>query len=365
MSRDALAESRRGNPPAVLVLVHGLSYGTWYWDFPYQPERYSTVNYLNQHGYATLNIDRIGIGRSGHPLSALATVPAQAAVVHQLIQKLKDGTIAGIRFPHTGLVGHSLGSIITYTETALYNDTEVNIGTGYSTRLNLLTAGSFAALATPAALSPVTSMQPWAIDPGYLQALPAGREVPQLYYQPNTDPGVVQKDKELANGASVGEWLTFFEGAYDGTYKHIKVPTFVINGEFDTLACGDNAIYCATDATSDAGPADLELSGQRFAAWEAPALNPGACLRAAVVPDAAHDVALHRNARQFQRLVAYFADQAMGVRGQQAADYRRSCVSTATSETASMLPELDRPLPPLTPPPPEAVITPLAETIDS
>jgi pimeloyl-ACP methyl ester carboxylesterase len=73
MSDQALAEAMAGRPPAVLVLVHGITYGTYYWDFPYQPETYSAVNALNRHGYATLNIDRIGHGRSDHPLSALTT----------------------------------------------------------------------------------------------------------------------------------------------------------------------------------------------------------------------------------------------------------------------------------------------------
>jgi hypothetical protein len=76
MSVESLAQAKAGHPPAVLVLVHGITYGTWYWDLPYKPGTYSTVNYLNKHGYATLNIDRIGDGRSGHPSSAIVNAPS-------------------------------------------------------------------------------------------------------------------------------------------------------------------------------------------------------------------------------------------------------------------------------------------------
>lgn len=49
MSNETLAAARQGRPPAVLVLVHGITYGTWYWDSPYQPAKYSIVNGLIKH----------------------------------------------------------------------------------------------------------------------------------------------------------------------------------------------------------------------------------------------------------------------------------------------------------------------------
>src|SRR5882724_11978344 len=60
-------------PTAVQLLLHGITYSTLYWDWPIEPEKYSYVEYMTGHGYATLNVDRIGIGRSSHPASSTIT----------------------------------------------------------------------------------------------------------------------------------------------------------------------------------------------------------------------------------------------------------------------------------------------------
>ncbi len=62
------------DPRTVQVPDHGITYGTYYWDFPKQSGKYSWVDYMNDAGYATFNIDRIGIGRSDHPPSAQVTL---------------------------------------------------------------------------------------------------------------------------------------------------------------------------------------------------------------------------------------------------------------------------------------------------
>jgi pimeloyl-ACP methyl ester carboxylesterase len=360
MSRSALARTKAGNPPAILVLVHGITYGTWYWDLPYQPDRYSTVNYLIRHGYATLNLDRIGDGRSDHPLSPLVSAPSQAEVVHQLVGKLKAGKIGSARFAHVGLVGHSYGTVINWIESALYNDTDVDIGTGYSDRVNPVTAGSFIALSTPALASPIQKNQPWAIDPGYLQPLPTARGIPQLFYTSNADPGVIATDVRLANTVTVGEVGTFVEREYDGTHKNIRIPTFSIQGQYDIMTCGDQAKECTTDATTTDSAVALERKAQRYTDWQSTAMSSQACFRGAVVPDAAHDITLHRNAEQFHAQVAFFADQAMGTQGQNVAHYKQTCARNGPT-VFDTLPELNRLVPPfpVAPPPLESIVDPI------
>jgi pimeloyl-ACP methyl ester carboxylesterase len=360
MSQAALADARSGHPPAILVLVHGITYGTYYWDFPYQPETYSTVNQLVKHGYATLNLDRVGDGKSDHPLSPLVNAPAQAEVVHQLVQKLKAGQIGGMPFGHVGLVGHSYGTVINWIESAIYNDTDLDIGTGYSDRVNPVAAGAFIGLSTPALASPIQQNQPWAVDPGYLQPLDTARGLPQLYYQPGVDQGVVETDRRLANTVTVGEVATFVEREYDGTHKNIRIPTFSIQGEYDIMTCGNNAEECSTDATATDDPAAVETKSARYTQWQSTAMNSQSCFRGAVIPDAAHNVALHRDARQFQNQVAFFADQAMGVHGENVAQYRSVC-ATHGPDIFDNLPELSRLVPPfpIAPPPLSAIIDPI------
>src|SRR5689334_14888823 len=60
----------------IQVLIHGGTYDHNYWDFPYQPETYSYVRELTNAGYATLNIDRLGVGESSRP------VPGSSLTLH-------------------------------------------------------------------------------------------------------------------------------------------------------------------------------------------------------------------------------------------------------------------------------------------
>ena len=53
------------------IALHGATYSHLYWDWPFQPERYSYMLRATAAGYAVLNLDRIGIGRS-------ADTPAEA-----------------------------------------------------------------------------------------------------------------------------------------------------------------------------------------------------------------------------------------------------------------------------------------------
>jgi pimeloyl-ACP methyl ester carboxylesterase len=48
----------------VMVLVPGSTYNQTYWDFPYQLETYDFRLAMNRAGYATLVIDRLGVGKS-------------------------------------------------------------------------------------------------------------------------------------------------------------------------------------------------------------------------------------------------------------------------------------------------------------
>jgi hypothetical protein len=74
-------------------------------------------------------------------------------------------------------------------------------------------------------------------------------------------------------------------------------------------------------------------------------MNSRSCFRAAVIPGAAHDINLHRNAGQLFAQIAYFADEAMGSHGERAERYRRSCAPHG--DVSDQLPETGRPVPPL------------------
>ncbi|GAB3583916.1 hypothetical protein GCM10027445_59330 [Amycolatopsis endophytica] len=347
MSEKTYRDARAGKAPAVLVLVHGITYGTWYWDSPYQPEKYSVVNDLVDHGYATLNIDRIGEGRSGHPLSALVTPDTNAETVHQLITKLRGGEIGGTKFGHVGLVGHSYGTITSWLETAKHNDADMVIGTGYGNRFKLDQGGLLFSGLIPAALQPNFPHASWKFDPGYLSFRPGARANSPFFYKPNTDPALLTLDEQLQSPVTATELGLFLPRDYDGTHKNIKIPNFIINGEHDSFFCGAGDKECANEASQQATPQELEAAAANQTAYEAPGFGPQACLRTAVIPDAGHNINLHQNSDQVSAQIIYFADEAMGVTGQNNQQYRGSCV-TRDEGLSDLLPDLTRVIPPAT-----------------
>ncbi|HWM84399.1 MAG TPA: alpha/beta fold hydrolase, partial [Kofleriaceae bacterium] len=118
-------------PETVLLLLHGITYTHAYWDLVDPTggtDRYSFVASATGAGYATLAIDRIGIGQSSHPLSALIDMNQNVFVVHQVVQALRDGDISGpdgdVDFSKVVLVGHSYGSMISWFEASRFQDVD-------------------------------------------------------------------------------------------------------------------------------------------------------------------------------------------------------------------------------------------------
>jgi len=82
----------------MLITIPGAAYSHVYWDFPYKPGRYSFVQNMADAGYSTLNIDRMGSGDSSKPQGYATTIDAQAYVVHQIVQALRQGKIGGVPY---------------------------------------------------------------------------------------------------------------------------------------------------------------------------------------------------------------------------------------------------------------------------
>lgn len=82
--------------------------------------------------------------------------------------------------------------------------------------------------------------------------------------------------------------------------------------------------------------------------YEAPGFHPQACLRAAVIPAAGHNITLHRNSQQDSATIVYFADQALRPTGANAERYRSTC-RTRPSTVTDVLPDTSRLVPDLLP----------------
>lgn len=98
---------------SIQVLLAGGSNNGSYWDWPLEPEAHSYVRHATARGFATLNLDRPGYGKSDRPDPTRTDFAAQGEAVRQVVQQLKDGSL-GHRFDKVVLNGHSMGGMVAW-----------------------------------------------------------------------------------------------------------------------------------------------------------------------------------------------------------------------------------------------------------
>lgn len=319
-------------PKGVMLALHGITYNNQYWDSGFDPGTYSFVRSMTAAGYAVFAVDRIGYGRSFHPLGALNTLDYQAETVHQVIGQLRQGAIGNIAFPDVMLVTHSYGTAVAWLESSRYNDADAIIGTGWNSSAQTVPAARFITdlARSPAPLDPKTRELVGA-DATYVTSPPGGRGVDYLYDLSNVDPRMIDYDSSvLRDTTSIGEFGTFYQryskiplGQVPGGQElsvplpaqtqKIRIPVFQLNGANDLFFCGPGKSYCKSDQTLQA-----ELAKH---------FDPRSCPRAAVTPNAGHDLNLQRNAPYSYNIIRQWADEAVGPDGQHAQVYRSNCRS--------------------------------------
>jgi pimeloyl-ACP methyl ester carboxylesterase len=253
----------------VQLLIPGYTYGRYYWALPHQPEIYSYPRHANAAGYATLAMDRIGIGGSWHPPSPLITYDSNVDTIHQVVQALRRGTL-GTAFRKVVLAGHSYGAVAAYVEAATYHDVDALLITAGGHRFNPVNI----VLLIDTKLVPATSDPKFAnsgYDPGYETTMPGARSV--FYSAADADPAVIALDEQLKQTG------TGVEAASGGAYplrtadRSLSIPSLTINGDLDPFFC-DHAEDCS--------------SSEALAAFEQQFYAPGAVVKAQVMHGAGH-----------------------------------------------------------------------------
>jgi pimeloyl-ACP methyl ester carboxylesterase len=267
----------------VQMLIHGGSYDHHYWDFGMvDGVTYSYARDVAAHGFPTFAFDEIGVGTSSKPTSTLLTIQAVAYVTHQIVQGLRDGSIAGVQFGKVISVGHSLGSVVVWQEAISYADIDGLIITGAA---HSLAAQLVAASATdfyPAVNDPKFANS--GLDTGYLTTVP-GTRVTLFYSSPDYDPNVLAKDeadKDVVPGTELGTALPIVTSTATSV---IQVPVLDILGSNDFTTCGPNTQGGTFDCSSGAA-----VAGQ-----EAPFYAPSAQVQGCVIPGSGHSVSLSLN----------------------------------------------------------------------
>lgn len=267
----------------IQLLLHGATYSSSYWDFPYQPEQYSYVEYMATRGYATLAIDRIGCGRSTRPHSSRVDLDSNAHIVHQIVGALRAGGVTPA-FDRVALVGHSYGTVVASREAAVYHDVDALILTSV---LHQISATGAAMLGEHVAGYAASQESRFAgLDDGYRTLAPGLELRTQVLFQSdNVDPRVVEIDEGLKETVTVGEMEHLGRWMADGTTNALDVPTLLCVGSNDIQWCAPDAVDCSSAAT--------------VLAAEQPFYSPASGLEVFVLPNANHDLNLHLTAKDW------------------------------------------------------------------
>lgn len=268
----------RSQPATTLqLLLPGGTYDRSYWTLRGDLPGPSYVEAMTGAGHATLAIDRLGTGRSSRPPSHRFTDNTQELVVHQLIQRLRDGELGGHRATRTVLVGHSFGSTIARMVAVTYpDDVDGLILTGESSTPDW---AAFEAMATDMHLANQDPrLAGRGLDDGYLTMVPGGKSR-WFYHRQTTRPAVMAIDEATPEPDVYPQDPAWGNPSIN---NRIRVPVLIVVGEYDRLLCGAGA----TDCTSSRA-----LQAQQ-SAW----YGPMAQLRALAAPDTGHALNLHRTA---------------------------------------------------------------------
>ncbi|MFD2471461.1 alpha/beta hydrolase [Amycolatopsis silviterrae] len=285
-----------GGSRTLQVLVPGGTYNSTYYDPPGLPDTQSFRKAVNNAGYATLAIDRVGSGRSSKPPSQLMTSSTQANAVHHAIQAMRKGLL-GPKFDKIVLVGHSLGSATTIIEAATFRDVDGVVVTGFTHRVAALTV-----LPTVAALSPAVldgqAAKLAGLDAGYLTTLKGMRY--SAFHNPGPfDQQVIDVDEANKDLIAPGEIVdAVLIGLVLPYSRRINAPVLVAMGEKDNVFCGPLASDCS--------------SAENLRQGEAAYYSPEARLRTFVVPGYGHSINYAPNAPLLHNAVTSWTNEMVG-----------------------------------------------------
>jgi hypothetical protein len=113
-------------PRAVTLYYEGFDTGEWMWRFRLVPG-YDYAAQMAKLGYASVTVDQVGYGASGHPQGNDTCVGAQADIAHQIIGQLRSGTYSAqgmspVRFKTVVLGAHDVGGAAAEVEAYSYHD---------------------------------------------------------------------------------------------------------------------------------------------------------------------------------------------------------------------------------------------------
>jgi hypothetical protein len=216
--------------PTLQILVHGGTYNRWYWDPAGLHERYSYTQAAASRGFPTINIDRIGSGRSDHPDGACVSLDTHAATVTTIARLARQG-LAGHTFTRVVGVGHSLGTRALTRALSGEHGLDAAVLTGISHQRTDADPGGFNLPAPGEALFARRNTC------GYLHIPPEFRH--HFYHLPGVETEVLEADNRNRDVAAIGD-LRGIESVA-ATSCPATVPLCVALGTQDWLYRADDS----------------------------------------------------------------------------------------------------------------------------
>ena len=259
---------------ALQLLVHGSTYDKTVWNGLDSSSIYSWTATATEHGYATLAVDVIGHGLSSKPdPNTLAQLPLEAAVLHQIISKIRSPNSPLQRtYQKIVFVGHSFGSATGAILARFFpDDFDALILTGFSSRI------PFPSPLLNLSMKPAAQCFPRFeyLPTGYLTASSRRGRI-ETFYGGNFDPGFASLDYLKQDLITVGE------AASMGSVFQQTIPypgkVLITTGDHDILFCNAQFGHCSNilQSTKILFPNSTAFS-------------------TLVAPDAGHTFMLHRS----------------------------------------------------------------------
>lgn len=119
---------------SVLQANHALTTGAWYWDIPFEQQKYSIARKVAASGIPFLSLNKLGYGQPDHPFRASDRPPGETVTVEALADASNQVTqqLRAKGYKHVGLIGHSAGSEESELAAGLYGGIDALILSGFT-----------------------------------------------------------------------------------------------------------------------------------------------------------------------------------------------------------------------------------------
>ncbi|HVL85073.1 MAG TPA: alpha/beta hydrolase [Pseudonocardia sp.] len=236
---------KEGCRTSVLQANHALTTGAWYWDIPFQQDRYSIARKIvRESGISFLALNKLGYGQPDHPFRSsdrpadgtTVTIQSLADASHQVTQQLRaDG------YSHVGLIGHSAGSEESEIQAGQYQDVDALILSGFTHQATTEFAAQVATAEVPRALTD---------DYPFFFGDHETRD--SFLFTDQADPELVTALHPLVNETPAGEILSIGPQPSQVVAPLIDIPVLTLIAEDDRIfdargAARDEASFVSSD----------------------------------------------------------------------------------------------------------------------